>query len=194
MLGGLIGAAIGAIVSLIYALNSSFTFLYTPIPWPAIAAGLVIGLITGQILGSLIGLFRLKSTEIRTVEVITWSWANARLAAIASIVGGSLGVLILFLSASSISIIFHRFASHFLTNNSFYWLFSVMSILTYLLILIISEWMCFILISLFIRRNLDGGFTISRQRIWYAARRGALVGIFMVCIGLTLFLTHFPSD
>jgi len=46
------------------------------------------------------------------------------------------------------------------------------------------EEICFILISLFARRNPDEHrLIVSKQRIWYAARRGALVGIYMSCIG-----------
>jgi DNA polymerase III delta prime subunit len=189
LLCGLIGAAVGAIFSLIFVYSSSSSFLDTPIPWPAIAAGLVIGLIIGQILGSLIGLFRPKSTEIRTVEVITWSWENARLAAIASIVGGSLGALILYHYGPYISNFFYRFASQFPINSFFYWLFFVMFILTCLMILILPVWICFMLIYLFSRRNLDGHRSIiSRQRIGYAARRGALVGTYIGCISLAFFI------
>src|SRR6266849_3834468 len=193
LLCGLIGAAGGATFSLISAFSSLSSFLDTPISWPAIAAGLVSGLIIGQILGSITGLFRLKSTEIRTVEVITWSWANARLAAIAAIVGGPLGALILLHSSYFII----NFVVVFISHSTLlpFWLIPVAFLLIvalpliYLIILILPEWICFILLYLFTHRNHDGHRSIiSRQRIWYAARRGALVGIFMVCIGLTLLL------
>jgi MFS family permease len=191
LLCGLIGAAVGAILSWTFAFNGVFTILAMPIPWPAIAAGLVTGLIIGQILGSLIGLFRLKSTEISTVELITWSWANARLTAIASIVGGPLGALIFYHSGDFISAVFRRLVIPLhVPNNSFLlWLIISALLLIYLVILILPTWICFMLIYLFTRRNLDGHRSIiSRQRIWYAARRGILVGIFMFCVGLTLLL------
>jgi len=155
LLCGLIGAAVGAIVSLIFTISSFIFFLYTPIPWPAITAGFVVGLIIGQILGSLIGLFRPKSTEISTVEGITWSSDNARLAAIASIVGGSLGALILFHSGSFIGNFLFNFVRHLASQVSvssfLYWLFVVVVYLIFLIILILSDWLCFMFIFLFIR-------------------------------------------
>jgi hypothetical protein len=190
LLCGLIGAAIGTIVSSIIAFNLFPSFLYKPIPWPAIAAGFVVGLIIGQILGSLIGLFRPKSTEIRTVEVITLSWANARLAAIASIVGGSLGALIAFHSSN---FIFNRLVVQVHYHSSLYLLYAVVFLLLFLIISLLLEWICFMLMYLFTRRNLDGHRSIiSRQKLWYAARRGVLVGILMICIGLTLLLLTGP--
>jgi DNA polymerase III delta prime subunit len=177
LLCGLIGAAVGAIFLLIFT-SYLFIFVYAPIPWPAIAAGLVTGLIIGQILGSLIGLLRLRSTEISAVEVITWSWANARPVAIACIVGGPLGALTLFHSGTFIEFFFSRFATHLPIISFFYWLFVILFLVTALIILILPEWICFILVYFFTHRNLDGHRSIiSRQRIWYAARRGALVGI-----------------
>jgi len=188
LLCGLLGAAVGAIVSLIFTLGSS-SILYMPIPWPTIAAGSLIGLIIGQILGSLTGLFRSKSTEISTVEVITWSWPNARLAAIASIVGGSLGWPMLFHSSRFISYFVQYLISGFTHANTYYLLDNAVTLLIFLLILILLGGICFILISLFARRNLDEHrLIVSRQRIWYAARRGALVGIYMGCIGFALLI------
>lgn len=188
LLCGLIGAAIGAIFILIFT-SQSFIFVYTPVPWPAIAAGLVSGLLMGQVLGSLTGLLRSRSTEIRTVEVTTWSWANARLVAVASIVGGPLGALILFHSGASIEFFVVHFSSHFLMNSLFYWLFVVLFLIIALFFLILPTWICFLLIYLFTHRNLDVcGAIIPRQGIWYALRRGVLVGICSACIGLTLWL------
>ena len=177
LLCGLLGATIGAIFSSISTLISSSDYLIswldTPIPWLVIAAGLVAGLIIGQIPGALIGLFRLKSTEISTVEVITWSWVNVCQTAIASIIGGSLGWLLLLLSPYFIS-----------NQNSFLVVYLLILVIFILLILI-----CFILIYLFAHRNPGGRRSIiSRQRVWYAARRGTLVGIFMVCIEFLLLL------
>jgi DNA polymerase III delta prime subunit len=112
--GGLIGVAVGVLFSVIFVFSSAyFSFLANPIPWSTITAGLVIGLIIGQILGSLIGLFRPKSTEISIVEVITWSWANARPAAIASIVGGLLLALILVYSGNFFSNFLYNFFGSF---------------------------------------------------------------------------------
>src|SRR6266566_5580232 len=77
LLGGLIGAAAGAIFLPLF-------FLLYPAPLPGAATGSIIGLFMGLNLGLIIGWFHPKSTEIRTAEVITWSWANARLVAIAA--------------------------------------------------------------------------------------------------------------
>ena len=195
LLCGLIGAVIGVILNWILLLvsNSIISIIYTSIPWPTIAAGLVIGSVIGQILGSLIGLFHIKSTELSTVEVIAWSWENVRLTALASIIGGPLGALTLSLASPSISQILSGFASLFRSDN--YWLFFVVFILTCLIIMILPESICFIVIYIFTQRNLDARRSmVSKQRIWYAARRGALVGIFMVCIGLILWLLTATSN
>ncbi len=131
--------------------------------------GLVIGLIIGLNLGLIIGLFSLKSAEIRTAEVITWSWSNARLASISAIIGGSLGWLI----------------THHLTSFIFFFYYS--SFVEELLIIILLVQIISIIITIMAPRNPGGyRFIISRQRIWHAARRGTLVGIYTVCIGFVL--------
>ena len=175
LLGGLIGVAVGPILGQLFQLPQ-----YAP---------LLPGAVIGLIIGLNLGLFYLKSTEIRTAEVITWSWANARLAAIASIVGGSLGWLILFHSGQFIS----EFVSYLISGSIHTYFYSTSGsaiiLLIFLLILTLLGGICFILISLFTRRNLDEHrFIVTRQRIWSAARRGALVGISMGCIGFALLI------
>ncbi len=179
LLGGLIGLAVGVIVG---SSSSSSSLL-------GAAIGSVIGLNLGLTIGLIIGLLHLKSAEIRTAEVITWSWANARLAAIASIVGGSLGWLILFHSSSLISGFGQYVVSSFRYIPFYFLLETVVGPLIFLSPLILLEGICFLLISLFARRNLDGRRLItSRQRIWSTARRGVLVGIYMSCISFAFLL------
>jgi len=187
-IGGLLcGMAGAAIFSFIYAVSSLSIYPDTPIPWAAMATGLFIGLLIGQILGSFVGLFRPNTTKIRTAEVITWSWKNARSVAIAVIVGGPLGTLILSHFGYFISDFFNSLYQRVPAYGFFSWLIVIGEILIFLIILIAPEWIGFILIYLFTQRNLDGKKSIiSSQKIWYAVRRGALIGILTVCIGITL--------
>jgi hypothetical protein len=123
--------------------------------------------------------------------VLTWSWANARLPAIASIVAGSLGLTILYHSEKLI-LDFGQYLSSIFTYIHSSW-DTIVGLLFYLLILILFAEICFILISLFARRNLDGHrLTVSRQSIWSAARRGVLVGMSMSCIGVAFVILTSP--
>jgi hypothetical protein len=188
LLGGLIGLAGGAIGGASRGAIGGALRGTPPIgaTAPDLVAGLIIGLLLGLNLGFILGLFSLKSVEIKPAEVITFSWKNAYLAVIASIVGGSLGWPIAFLVMPT----YQHFLSFISVPHSIYSTFIfgiVFPALIPLLIIILFIEVPFILISLFGWRNLDGGrFTISGQRIWSAARRGAIAGIYLACVGAAL--------
>ncbi len=157
VLGGLIGLGVDMAIGATYG---GLSFFLTSL----------IVLIIGLNLGLIVGLFSLKSTEIRTAEVITWSWDKVRLGAISSIVGGSLGWPIAYHS--------YQFISS---------LFGSLNLFIVLLIIIIFIQTFSILTSIITTRGPDGyKFIVSRQRIWPAARHGAIVGIYAACIGFAL--------
>ncbi len=181
-LGGLIGAAIGGIFySLLFPFNPYIhSRFFGAANWPVIA------LVVGLILGLSMGLVYLKSMEINTVEVISWSWAKARLATIASIVSGSLGWLIILHSGQFIS----NFVRHFISGLR---LTIAVTLLIYLLILMLLGGICFILISLFSHRKLDEDrLIILRQKIWYSSRRGVVVGLVLGCISFAVLILTAP--